>query len=143
MEENICNKSTKKSEEIRKIKNYNNTEKIIYQKRNTKLKKRKNGFWILNNIYKNYFYICIFFFISNYFQISLLKTLKIRKLDTTSDITITIRGTGTQKILSDSYTGSLPIDVLINNNPTSIGKTVSGLTQGVNNITMRWGSGKL
>ena len=137
--------SNKKPEEIRKIKNNKTFENLGYENRKKKIKKkikynqRKNNFLLLDNIYKNYFYICIFFFISNYLQISLLKTVKIRKLDPTSDITITIRGTEeTQKILSDSYSDSLPLQVLINNSPTSVGKTVSGLTQNINNITMIW-----
>ena len=94
----------------------------------------------INNIYKNSFYIFLFLFISIYIPAFRSKETKLRKIDTTTEIIITISGLGTQKILSDSYSTPFPDDVLINGNPTSNGNSVSDSNQEPNNIILKWNS---
>ena len=68
------------------------------------------------------------------------------KLCDDSEITITIRGTGTQKILSrevdiDDYSGPLPNHIYINGTEKYANAfQVSGLTNEVNEITLKWDS---
>ena len=68
------------------------------------------------------------------------------KLCDDSEITITIRGTGTQKILSrevdiDDYSGPLPNHIYINGTEKFVNTfQVSGLTNEENEITLKWDS---
>ena len=147
--------SIKKIEE-KKIKFSNNNENTIYEKENQKIRirkrinynKRNNYFLILNNKHAYNFNIIIFF-LYIYFPLLLSKNTKLKKLEYMSEITITINGTGTQKILShfngyiqeknwDYNFNSLPDEIYINGVQTSIGKEVSSLTEIRNNITMIW-----
>ena len=78
----------------------------------------------------------------------LLKEIKLRKIAFTSQIDITIKGDGIQKILSDfngeiggqicNFT-TMPNEIIVNGQAyTSINKTINNLTEEINNITMKW-----
>ena len=113
-------------------------------------------YW-LYNLYINLFIFLISFNkdkTSNKFNLyifsifSLLIFSESKKLNLISEITITIKGTGTQQILSN-YTGyctdrevdfqTLPDEIIINheiNHP--VGKFVYDLVEDTNEITMKW-----
>ena len=66
-------------------------------------------------------------------------TNKNRNLDLLNEIIIKISGTGTQNILSPSYSKSQPYEVLINGISSSFSdKKVSNLENDENYITMKW-----
>ena len=98
---------------------------------------------------KNEFILIIFqFFLV--FQLCLAKQIKLRKIISSNEITLTIIGTGNQKILSDSicpkaginYTfEQLPDDILVNGVSQGIkGKIAYNLSGEINNVTMVWNS---
>ena len=65
----------------------------------------------------------------------------IKKLSLESEITLTIKGVGTEKILSDKYQDILPREIYLNG--TYKGKNsreVSGLKKGDNIVTLKWNS---
>ena len=63
----------------------------------------------------------------------------LKKLNFDSQITITIKGTGIQQILSYYYNGNNPDKILINGiNQSTIDKYVYDLNNEINNITMIW-----
>ena len=130
-------------------------------------KKRKvNKTNILNRIYdfkkNNFKNKSIFIFGKNWillltiitfllFPLCLSKQEKIRKLISYSEITITINGTGDQKILSESIIEKdgknhsfqmLPDEILINGKPIENidNRTVYNLSEEINNVTMKWNS---
>ena len=85
------------------------------------------------------------------FPLCLPKQEKIRKLISYNEITITINGTGEQKILSDSIIEKdgknhsfqmLPDEILINGKHVEIidNRTVYNLSEEINNVTMKWNS---
>ena len=85
------------------------------------------------------------------FPLCLPKEVKIRKLISYNEITITINGTGDQKILSDSIIEKdgknysfqmLPDEILINGKHIEIidNRTVYNLSEEINNVTMKWNS---
>ena len=111
-------------------------ENIYYNKIN--YNQHKGVIQKLKNIDKYNFYFLLFIFISIYGNIFQSKKTNLRKLENTSDITIIIRGTGTQKILSDSYS-SIPDTVLVNGDQYTSGKTVD-LVEETNTITLKWDS---
>ena len=88
----------------------------------------------------------IFLFSPLYFT----KQIKIRKIISSNIITLTIKGSGDQKILSDNsflkdginYTfEELPDEILVNGvSQSSIGKFVYNLSEQTNNVTMKWDS---
>ena len=135
---------------IQKVNEKKEVDKHQFGKRNENINERynfnftKNNFLILfeniNYTYKKFVQI-LFLFISIYIPSFQSNQINLRKLEMSSKITITIKGNGTQKILSDFYSSSLPNEILINGiNSTSIGNSVSDLTQEINNITMKWNS---
>jgi len=90
--------------------------------------------------------ILLEFIILYYFFINLISEANLRKLNLDSEITIVIKGNGTQQILTDSTLTfheykeyDLPNQILVNGilqNYT--GKYVYNLTHEMNKITMRW-----
>ena len=149
----------------KKTNNKSKIKEIINSKRKkTKDKSIKNNdinflFILIHQLIK-----CIFIFLSNFLNIKhsnfikknsiiillLFSHINITK-EFTNEINIVIRGTGTQKILSDykgTYDGhvidfnDLPDEILVNNVKQDIsGKYVHGLTDLENKITMRWNHG--
>ena len=105
---NANDASFKKAKESNKINNSSSkdttnkstskkaSKKINYSQSQSKILKLKK-----TNSYNLYF--LFFLFISIYTQAYQSKKIDIRKLETASEITITIKGTGNQKILSDDY----------------------------------------
>ena len=90
--------------------------------------------------------------ISLVFPLCLAKQINLRKIIPSSEITLTINGTGNQKILSDSICKKegaddnyifeqLPDIILVNEVRQEIrGKIVYNLSQEVNNVTLIWNS---
>ena len=102
-------------------------------------------------MYKSEFILFLIIFqIFLLFPLCFARQIKLRKIISLNEITVTIRGIGNQKILSDSicpkaginYTfEELPDDILINGESQGIrGKTVYNLSGEINNVTMRWNS---
>ena len=83
-----------------------------------------------------------FMFIILILIISLIKHIllkRLRKLNSITEIIITIQGTGNQKILSDESSVQSPDEILVNGESQSeLGKIVYNLENSKNNITMRW-----
>ena len=92
--------------------------------------------------------ILIHFFL--FFPICFAKLLKLRKIISLNEITITINGTGDQKILSDSSVEKyevnyvfeeLPDEILVNGvYKGSKDRIAYNLSQEINNVTMIWNS---
>jgi len=83
------------------------------------------------------------------FPLCFTKQINLRKIISLSEITLTINGTGAQKILSDSICKKeledinyifeqLPDEILVNGVRQEIGKIVYNLSQEINNVTMIW-----
>ena len=148
MAKNIIGISVEKTKEKDEIKYYHSFENLIIglNEKNEKriqrnLKKKKNNFFP-KNIYKYNFSIIVLLIISIYIPIVLSKNKIIRKLDFSSEITLTITGTGIQKLLSDYYNSTLPEYIIINGNIISnrIKEIEINLEQEKTNVTLRWTS---
>ena len=143
MNDNSNDSSIKKTKENIEIKNYS-FKNIIIEKENTKVSKKikynqsENKFLKINNFYKYNLYILLFPFICIYSLTCQLKTKNLRKLESSAEITITIKGDGTQKIKSDFYS-SFPDIVLVNGNSYTSAETIE-LVGEENNITLKWNS---
>jgi len=85
-------------------------------------------------------YIIIILIFSIFCRIN-IEIFYLRKLSSESEIKLTIKGKGQQKILSDKYQGLLPSEIYINGKfYTSYSKEVNGLKGSNNNITLKWNS---
>ena len=97
-------------------------------------------------MHKNEFLIIFQFFI--FIQLCFARQIKLRKIISLNEIKLKITGGGNQTILSESLCfidqmnhpfEQLPTEILVNDVPQEIiGKTVYNLSEGVNNVTMRW-----
>ena len=100
-------------------------------------------------MYKNEFILIIIQFFL-FFPLCFANQIKIRKIISSNIITITIKGNGNQKILSDkscekdeiNYTfDELPNEILVNGvSQSTIDKYAYNLIKETNNITMKWNS---
>ena len=109
---------------------------------------RENKDININCILNNHISILLFiFFFLMFFPIYLSKRIEIRKLDLNSEITITIKGGGSQSILSNgsverygpSKFEEIPTEILVNNISLNYtGKIIYDLTNQENIITMIW-----
>ena len=156
------NEDKNNKKEINKKRNYNQTifpqkmTKYVYYKRkniNKKLIEFHNISKYVNYNYVTIKYplnllllimIIILLFPSLYF--SKIIILKLRKLDFYSEINITIRGTGNQYIISKgiegkgSFRGSLPDQLYVNGEQTTVNAILYNLTNEENIATLRWNS---
>ena len=134
-----------KTKEKKEIKYYSSFDNLIKENINKKIEKKIlyniKKILLLKDIYKYNFYILIFLIISIYIPTVLPKSKIFRKLDISSEITLTIRGTGTQKLLSDSYSPA-PQDIIINEITKANGVKEIELDseQEETNVTLRWTS---
>ena len=62
----------------------------------------------------------------------------ILKISNNNEITITIKGNGDQKILSDEYQNEFPDKIIINGNEITYSSNIINLNGEQNNITLKW-----
>ena len=100
-------------------------------------------------MYKNEFILFLIIIIQlfQFFSLCFAKQINLRKIISSNEITITIRGTGNQtilckdKCLENFIFDQLPSQILVNGVPQEIiDKTVYNLTEVINNVTMIWDS---
>ena len=117
--------------------------KIINNKNRTNIKKckylNKSNFL---NIYLLYIYNIINFLIVNFFLLffpsCLTNNLDIIRLNSLSEISLTINGIGNQSILSNDFT-TIPNQIFVNGIlQNTTGKIVYNLQNNINNITIIW-----
>ena len=89
--------------------NINNLETIYMNKRHNKYKERITSTKFIKIIFK--FTLIIIFF--NSISLTVQKFLKIRKLENSSEITMTINGIGRKKILGENF-DIAPFQIIIN-----------------------------
>ena len=147
MEKNIIDIPLVKAKEKDEIKYYYSFGNIIKgnlsNKNEKKIQdylKKKNNF-LIKNIYKYNFSILVLIIIYIYIPAFLSKNKIFRKLDFSSEITLTIKGSGTQKLLSDSFSPA-PENIIINGNIVSYGVKEIEINSGQEetNVTLRWTS---
>ena len=148
MIKNLIDILMKKTKGKKKIKYYYSFDNLInenlkkkYEKKNQCSLKKKNNLF-LKKIYRDNFSFLVFLIISIYIPTVLAKNKIFRKLEAFSEITLTIPGNGIQKLLSDSYSSTLPEEIIINGNTISNGvKEIEiNLNQEKTNVTLRWTS---
>ena len=76
-------------------------------------------------------------------EIKLILLFLILKILNNNEITITIRGNGMQKILSDDYQNELPDEIIINGYKEIYTNNYIDLTEELNNITLKWRENQL
>ena len=119
-----------KNNNIPKITLFKN-KKFLYNSKLYKLKAFKNNTFLLI-IFK---LIMITFF---YSPILAIKEIILRKLNYISEITLIIKGNGTQRIFSNDFK-NLPSEIYVNGiNQTKFDYKVYGLSNTINNITLIW-----
>ena len=136
-----------KAKEKNEIHYYYLLDNLIKENLNRKIKNKiqynskKGNNLLLKNIYKYNSYILIFLIISIYIPTVLSKNEILRKLNISSEITLTITGNGNQKLLSDSYSPA-PEDIIINGNIISNGVKEIEINSGQEktNVTLSWTS---
>ena len=75
----------------------------------------------------------------NSLVLKLITIFSLIKLIKNNEILITIKGIGTQKILSDYYKGVMPDQIIVNGeNQSNTTKYIESLTQEINNISLKW-----
>ena len=94
------------------------------------------------NLYSGYNILFINYFLFLYLILIFAKEEKIKNLNFISEITIEIKGTGNQAIISDNFSNynKLPDTILINGNNQNYTKVryVNNLINEINNITLKW-----
>ena len=68
----------------------------------------------------------------------LILLLLLIKESNSNEITITIRGSGDQKLLSDEYQNQLPNEIILYGNTQDFENKIINLNQDINNITLKW-----
>ena len=127
-------KNDKQTNQIIKI--YYRKVKKIKKNITNKIKYKSNNKDKINKFMENIFYI-IFIILS---FINLSEEIEITKLNLYSEITITIKGSQEQNILSNYYIGPNPNEIMINNNTKNYSDKIINLVDEINNITIRWES---
>ena len=126
---------------INQIKVNNNIKqyKLISINQKKKLISLMNNFLlIMNKVIILLIIYLIIYFILLFIQKNLSKKIALRKLETISEIAITIKGKGKIGILSESFS-SKPNELLINGEKQNkINNYVNNINDEINVITMKW-----